>query len=142
MTNRSHLFITGNLTADPELSYTANGLAVAKFTLAVNPRTKKDSPASFFKCTVFGTSAENLNKYKSKGDVLEVEGTFEIGEWTDKDGNKHRSHQMSRDIRIDYNTSPGINHARFKGNLVNDIELTEHDNFKVVNNSIAIIIYS
>ena len=54
--------ITGRLTRDSELRYTNGGMAIAKFSIAVNRRTKKGDQwaeeASFFDCSMFGKSAE------------------------------------------------------------------------------------
>jgi len=78
--------LIGRLTSDPSLSYTPNtNTALASFRLAVNRETK-DGGADFIQCKVFGAQAENLGRYKSKGDEIAVEGRIETGSYKKKDG--------------------------------------------------------
>jgi single-strand DNA-binding protein len=61
----THVTITGNLTDDPELTYTTGGTAVANFRLAVTPRVRdgngwKDGDTSFFRITAWRDLAEHL----------------------------------------------------------------------------------
>ena len=79
--------LTGRLTKKPELNYTANQNAVTRFSLAVD-RPKKDDGADFPSITVFGKMAENVCRYKDKGDMLAVMGRIQTGSYTDKSGNK------------------------------------------------------
>lgn len=68
----SHVSIVGNLTADPELRYTASGKAVASFTVVESSRVKdgdgwKDGPATFWRCSLWDAAAENLTESLTKG---------------------------------------------------------------------------
>ncbi len=70
--NFNKIFLMGNLTRDPQLSYTPNQTAVVEFGLAVNRRWtgrdgEKKEETCFVDCQAFGRSAENINKYLSKG---------------------------------------------------------------------------
>jgi single-strand DNA-binding protein len=68
----SQITIVGNLTADPELRYTASGKAVASFTVVESSRVKdgdgwKDGPATFWRCSLWDSAAENLTESLTKG---------------------------------------------------------------------------
>lgn len=92
MANDNHITIAGNLTADPELKYTAGGFALCKFTVAVNRRVKKgeewDEQVSFFGCTVWREAAEQFSASVVKGDRVIVAGRLEQRSWETDDGSK------------------------------------------------------
>ncbi len=92
MANDNHVTIAGNLTADPELKYTAGGFALAKFTVAVNRRVKRgeewDEQVSFFGCTVWREAAEQFSASVQKGDRVIVCGRLEQRSWETDDGSK------------------------------------------------------
>lgn len=82
--------LVGRLVKDSELRYTANDKAVGNFTLAVNRKYKNEKgeyETDFIKCTIFGKSAEALNKYAHKGDMIGAEGSVQIRHYKDKEGN-------------------------------------------------------
>lgn len=91
MSNFNQSFFMGNLTRDPEFRYTQTGLAVAKFSLAVNRIYKVNGEqrqeVSYFDLTAFGIMAENINKYCHKGDPLFVSGRASQNRWQDESGN-------------------------------------------------------
>ena len=80
------VILTGRLTKDPELKYSASGTAYCKFTLAVN-RMKKDDPADFILCSAFGKTAELIAEYVRKGHQLGVQGRLQQDTY-EKDGEK------------------------------------------------------
>ena len=84
--------LMGRLTADPQVRYSQgdNATAVARYTLAVNRKFKKDGEptADFIPCVVFGRSAEFTEKYFRKGMQVAVSGRIQTGSYTNKDGNK------------------------------------------------------
>ena len=80
------VILTGRLTKDPELKYSASGMAYCKFTLAVN-RIKKDDPADFIFCSAFGKTAELIAEYVKKGNNLGVQGRLQQDTY-EKDGEK------------------------------------------------------
>lgn len=85
--------LTGRTTKDIELRYTPapNSIAVGSFTLAVNRRFKnKDGnyDADFINCVAFRSTAETLNKYVKKGDMLGVEGHIQTRTYDAQDGSK------------------------------------------------------
>ena len=65
-------------------------MAIARYTLAVDRRYKKDGEqtADFISCVCFGKSAEFIEKYCHKGTKLVVEGRIQTGSYTNKDGQK------------------------------------------------------
>ena len=67
----------GRLVDDPELRYTSNGKPVANFTLACD-RKYNDDKTDFIPCVTWGKRAEDLCKYKKKGDMILVEGFLQI----------------------------------------------------------------
>lgn len=82
----------GRVVREPEVRYSqgATPMAVAKFTLAVDRKFKKDGEqsADFINCTAFGKTAEVIEKYVTKGTKIIVEGRWQTGSYTNKDGNK------------------------------------------------------
>lgn len=78
----------GNLTKDVELSYTtsADPLAVAKFTIAINEGYGEKQKVDYIPVIVFGKRAENCEKYLSKGSKVSINGKLKIENYQ-KDGN-------------------------------------------------------
>jgi len=97
--NVNKVFLAGNLTRDPELSYTPNQTAVCSFGLAVNRRWKgsdgqQRDETCFVDCTAFGNLGTNINKYCGRGKPLFVEGRLNFESWTAKDGTKRSKHKV------------------------------------------------
>jgi single-strand DNA-binding protein len=86
------VILMGRLTRDPEVRYGgANNSAVARFSLAVDRRFKRDGDeqtADFINCVAFGKTAEFLEKYARKGTKFVVEGRIQTGSYTNKEGQK------------------------------------------------------
>ena len=84
--------LMGRLTRDPEVRYSQgdNPLAIARFTLAVDRRFKRDGEQStdFINCVVFGRSAEFTEKYFHQGTKVVVSGRIQTGSYTNRDGVK------------------------------------------------------
>ncbi len=82
----------GRLTRDPEVRYSQgdNATAIARFTLAVDRRIKRDNEASvdYINCVSFGRSAEFAEKYFHKGTKIVIVGRIQTGSYTNKDGQK------------------------------------------------------
>lgn len=87
------VFLSGNLTRDPELRATASGTQVLEFGLAVNERVRNqqadvwEERANFFSCIVFGRRAEALSRYLAKGAKVSIEGSLRYSSW-ERDGVK------------------------------------------------------
>lgn len=86
------VILMGRLTRDPEVRYTQgeNAMAVARYTLAVDRRFKKDNEqsADFISCVAFGRSAEFTEKYFRQGMRVTISGRIQTGSYTDRDGKK------------------------------------------------------
>ena len=84
------VFIVGRLTRDMEVRYTSGGMAIGKFSLAVNRKKKSGDQwvdeASFFDVTCFGKTAENLKQYMPKGKQVGVDGSLHQDRWQDDSG--------------------------------------------------------
>lgn len=80
----------GRLSRDPEIRYTTDGKAIAKYGIAVKRYGKKDE-ADFFECTAFGKAAEFVEKYLKKGSEILISGRLQQDTWTDKNGQKRSS---------------------------------------------------
>ena len=87
--------LIGRLTKDPEVRYTqgSNPYAIAKYTLAVNRRFKRDNEpnADFIVCIAFGKNGEFAEKYLKKGQQIAINGRIQTEQWEDKDKNKRYS---------------------------------------------------
>ena len=86
------VILLGRLTKDPEVRYSQseNPLAIARYTLAVDRRFKKDGEqsADFISCVSFGKSAEFAEKYFHKGMKVAITGRLQSGNYTNKEGQK------------------------------------------------------
>ena len=85
--------LVGRLTRDPEIKYSTgeNANAVARFSIAVNRRFKNaagEYEADFPSCVAFGKTAEFVDKWFNKGDLIGVVGRIQTGSYTNKDGIK------------------------------------------------------
>ena len=82
--------LIGRLTKDIDLRYTQSGLAVGRFSVAID-RPKKDGQdngADFPNCVAYGKTAENLANYVHKGEMVGVTGCIRTGSYENKDGRK------------------------------------------------------
>ena len=86
------VILMGRLTRDPDIrsSQGENSITVARFTIAVDRRFKRDSDqtADFISCVAFGKTAEFFERYIKQGTKVCVEGRIQTGSYTNKDGNK------------------------------------------------------
>lgn len=86
------VILMGRLTRDPDIRYSQgeNSMAVARFTLAVDRRFKRnsDQTADFISCVAFGRTAEFMEKYVKQGTKLCLEGRIQTGSYTNRDGQK------------------------------------------------------
>ena len=86
------VILMGRLTRDPEVRYSGgdNATAVARYSLAVDRRFKRDNEpsADFINCGGFGKTAEFAEKYFRKGMRICVVGRIQTGSYTNRDGQK------------------------------------------------------
>ena len=78
--------VTGNITKDAELRYTANDKAYSKFCIANNEGYGDNKKTNFFNCTLWGKSAENISRFLTKGQKVLITGKVEINDYKDKEG--------------------------------------------------------
>lgn len=91
MPSLNKVTLIGRLVRDPELSYTSAGLAVAKFSVAVDRQKNSqtgEKKTDFFRCNAWRQTAEFVEKYVQKGRLVAVDGRIELNEYTDKEGQK------------------------------------------------------
>ncbi|MBQ0084309.1 MAG: single-stranded DNA-binding protein [Clostridiales bacterium] len=88
--------LTGRLTADPELRYTANNTPVTSFSIAVNRRYKagEESQADFINIVAWRQTAEFVTKYFSKGSMIGIEGSIQTRRYVDKDGKNRTAFEV------------------------------------------------
>lgn len=91
--------LIGRLTKDPDLRYTPNGKAVAKFTLAVDRPRRADSEkeTDFIPVVAWGKTAENCTNYIGKGSLVAVEGRIQVRTYEAKDGGKRWATEVVAD---------------------------------------------
>lgn len=85
------VILMGRLTRDPDVRYSDQSSAVARFTLAVDRRFKRDGDqqtADFISCVAFSKTGEFIERYCHQGTKLVVEGRIQTGSYTNRDGNK------------------------------------------------------
>jgi single-strand DNA-binding protein len=101
--NINRVILTGNLTADPELSTLPSGTSVCKLRLAVNRRYKDSSSGewtekpNYFDIKVWGAQGENCANYLSKGRAVAIDGRLEWSEWEAQDGGKRSKVEVVAD---------------------------------------------
>ena len=104
MAGETVITVVGNLTSDPELRYTQNGLAVANFTIASTPRTFdrasndwKDGEALFLRASVWREFAEHVAGSLSKGARVIATGRLKQRNYETKEGEKRTSFEIEVD---------------------------------------------
>lgn len=85
------VFMIGNMTKDPELSETNSGVAVCRFSIAVNRRrasAEAEQQTDFFNVTAWRVLAETISRYCKKGNKIAVTGQIQIRQYEDREGAK------------------------------------------------------
>jgi len=90
------VMIIGNVGRDPEMSYTPNGNAVTKFSVAVNrfyntQDGQRKEETEWFNVVAWNKLAELCDNYVTKGQKVYVEGRFQSRSWQSPDGQKHKA---------------------------------------------------
>lgn len=99
----NQVIISGRLTKDVETKYTQQGMAVARFTVALDrgkDKNGQDRGADFPSVVAFGKTAENLEKFSGKGLRVAVTGHLQTGNF-EKDGQKHYTTDVIAD-RVEF----------------------------------------
>jgi single-strand DNA-binding protein len=96
----NRVVLTGNLTRDAELKQTAGG-ALVKMRIAVNDRRKVGDQwtdvANFIDVNMFGTRAESVSRFLTKGKQVGIDGRIRMDEWTTEDGQKRSKLEVYAD---------------------------------------------
>ena len=95
----NQIFIMGRLARDPEVRHTQSGVTVCSFTLAVDRDIKDkqtgERKTDWIPVTAWRGTADLISRYLHKGDSVVVVGRLEIQEWTDRQGNKRTTPNVS-----------------------------------------------
>ena len=93
------LTIIGNLTRDPELRVTSQGISVCSFTVAVNRRNAKEGQpeADFFRVTAWRQLGENCGKFLAKGRKVAVVGAVSVSTYQANDGSTRAQMEVTAD---------------------------------------------
>ncbi len=89
----NRVILMGRLTRDAEIRYSQgeNSTAIARFTLAVDRRFRRDNEdqsADFISCVAFNKTAEFMERFGRKGTKFALEGRIQTGSYTNKDGQR------------------------------------------------------
>lgn len=108
----NRIFLIGNLVADPEYQVTASGVPMCRFRIAVNRRFSSNNQSEdqrdvdFFRITTFRKTAEHCGSYLAKGRKVGIVGSVQINDYTDKEGNKRQSFDITAD-EVEFLTPKG-----------------------------------
>ena len=98
------VILMGNLTRDPELRYTPDGMAICNFGIAVNDSFRRSSEGEskdetmFIDVATFRKQAENCGQYLKKGRRVLVEGRLRLERWQAQDGANRSKHTVSANV--------------------------------------------
>ena len=100
MATLNKIILIGNLGSDPEMRYTPDGKSVTSFSIATNYRYTTSSGESreetdWFRVTVWGRQAEQVNQFLSKGQQAYVEGRLHARNWQGQDGQTRTSLEVT-----------------------------------------------
>lgn len=90
------VILMGNLTRDPELRVSPSGMSVCKIGLAINRKYRTQDGEQreevvFVDCDSFGKTADNINRWMSKGKGILIEGRLKLDQWEDRQTGQQRS---------------------------------------------------
>lgn len=97
MVSFNRVILAGNLTRDPELRFTNDGIPVCSFGLAVNRVRSRSEEVDFFDVSAWRELGETIANYKKKGDPILVEGRLQYRTWEAQDGSKRSKVDITAD---------------------------------------------
>ena len=113
------VFLIGNLTRDPELTETAAGVPVCRFSVAVNRGYGDDKTTDFYNVTAWRKTAEAIARYTRKGNKIAVYGDLQIRQYEDRSGIKRTSVEVNAQDaefltprRDDENLAPALGYSK------------------------------
>ncbi len=103
MAQLNQMYLLGNLTRDPEIKFTNEGVAICEMGLAVNKRWtdkegKETESVDFFNITAWHNLAENCANSLKKGDRVLVNGHLNLRSWENKEGKKYNIINITADL--------------------------------------------
>jgi single-strand DNA-binding protein len=135
----NRVILAGNLTRDPELRFTNDGVPVCSFGLAVNRVRSRNEEVDFFDVSAWRELGETIANYKKKGDPILVEGRLQYRTWEAQDGSKRSKVDVVADNvqflgrpgdSSDDSASPsagGGNRGRGRGGQRDEVDINEED---------------
>ncbi|HIU82909.1 MAG TPA: single-stranded DNA-binding protein [Candidatus Faecicola pullistercoris] len=123
------VFLIGNLTKDPELNQTANGIYVCKFTLAITRRfsnTDGNKETDFLPIIVWRTQAERCGKYLKKGSKAAVSGSIQTRSY-DQDGSRRYITEIIADEVqfLDRRSDNSLEEGESDGDVFSDLKAVD-----------------
>lgn len=100
MASFNKVILVGNMTSDPELKKTPNGVSVTSFSIAVSRRFAKQGEqpqADFINIVAWRTTAEFIARYFNKGKPILICGQLQTRSWTDQNGQKRYATEVVAD---------------------------------------------
>jgi single-strand DNA-binding protein len=107
MVSFNRVVLAGNLTRDPELRFTGNGVPVCGFGIAVNRVRSKNEEVDFFDVSAWRELGETIANYKKKGDPILIEGRLQFRSWEADDGTKRNKVDIVADNIQFLSSGPG-----------------------------------
>ncbi len=103
MANINHTYLLGNLTRDPDLKYTNEGMAIAEMGIAVNRKWRdlsgeENNTVDYFNVTAWNSLAENCAADLKKGDRVILGGHLNLRSWENKEGKKYNIVNITADV--------------------------------------------
>ena len=124
--NLNKVILCGRLTADPELRQTNSGIAVVRFTLAINRRMTKNpdgtqnQQADFITVVAWRERAEFISRYFRKGSALCITGSIQTSSWQDQQGQKRYATEVVADEAMFVDSKNESGNASANGQYGND----------------------
>jgi single-strand DNA-binding protein len=106
MVSFNRVILAGNLTRDPELRFTGDGVPVCSFGLAVNRVRSRNEEVDFFDVSAWRELGETIANYKKKGDPILLEGRLQYRTWEAQDGSKRSKVDVVAD-NVQFLSRPG-----------------------------------
>jgi single-strand DNA-binding protein len=104
MADINRVILVGRLTRDAELKYTNSGLAICKFSLAINRRRKNgdrwEDEANFFDVVLMGRTGEAIHRYLQKGKQVGVEGELRQSRWEQDGQSRSRVEIFATNVQL------------------------------------------
>lgn len=99
----NNIYLLGNLTRDPEIKYTNEGVAITEMGLAVNKKWvdksgKESETVDFFNVSTWNNLAENCAATLKKGDRILVSGRLNLRSWENKEGKRYNITNITADV--------------------------------------------